>query len=74
MTFIFSIVAILASLFIAVIAGTLVGGVVGWIVNLVFPVVLTTLNQLSGLTLDAFDMGAVLGFVGGFIKSAPSKS
>ena len=69
MQIIFSIVGILASLFIAVIAGTLIGGCVGWTVNLVFPVVNTTLNQLSGLSLDAFDMGAVLGFVSGFVKA-----
>jgi hypothetical protein len=69
MSFIFSILSILLSLFITIIAGTLMGGVVGWTVNLAFPVVADTLNALSGLKLDAFDQGAVLGFVGGFIKS-----
>lgn len=69
MTFIFSILGIVATLFIAVIAGTLIGGCVGWTVDLVFPVVNTTLNSLSGLQLDAFDMGAVMGFVSGFVKA-----
>lgn len=69
MQIIFSLVGIVVTLFVAVIAGTLMGGVVGWCVNFVFPVVNTTLNTLSGLSLDAFDMGAVLGFVSGFIKS-----
>jgi prepilin signal peptidase PulO-like enzyme (type II secretory pathway) len=69
MTYILSIVGILVTLFIAVIASTLIGGVVGWTVNLMFPVVNQTLNQLSGLQLDAFDMGAVLGFFGSFFRS-----
>jgi hypothetical protein len=73
MAFILSLVSIVASLFIAVIMGTLMGGVVGWTVDLVFPVVNQTLNQLSGLKLDAFDLGAVLGFVGGFIRSSCSQ-
>ena len=69
MTYILSIVGILVTLFIAVIASTLIGGFVGWTVNLMFPVVNQTLNQLSGLQLDAFDMGAVLGFFGSFFRS-----
>jgi len=72
MTYILSIVGILVTLFIAVIASTLIGGVVGWTVNLMFPVVTQTLNQLSGLQLDAFDMGAVLGFFGSFFRSTAS--
>jgi hypothetical protein len=67
---ILAIVGVVATLFVAVIAGTFIGGCVGWCVNLAFPVVNTTLNTLSGLSLDAFDQGAVLGFVSGFIKSS----
>jgi hypothetical protein len=62
-------VGIVATLFFMIIINTLVGGVVGWCVDLVFPVVNTTLNTLSGLQLDAFDMGAVLGFFGSFFRS-----
>jgi hypothetical protein len=69
MKWILAIVGVLATLFIAVIAGTFIGGIVGWTVNLMFPVVNATLNQVSGLTLDAFDQGAVLGFLSGFIKT-----
>lgn len=65
-----AIVTVLVTLFIAVIAGTFIGGVVGWTVNLMFPIVNTTLNTITGLSLDAFDQGAVLGFVSGFIKSS----
>ena len=70
MQYVLAIVGVLATLFIAVIAGTFIGGVVGWTVNLMFPVVNATLNQVSGLSLDAFDMGAVLGFLSGFIKTS----
>jgi hypothetical protein len=66
-------VAIAAILFVAVILGTLVGGIVGWIVGLVFPFVIVTLNTLTGLTLTAFEMGAVLGFVGSFFKTSVTK-
>lgn len=66
---IFSIVTIVATLFFMIIIGTLMGGFVGWCVNMVFPVVNQTLNQLSGLQLDAFDMGACLGFFGSFFRS-----
>jgi hypothetical protein len=69
-----AIVGVLATLFFVVILTTLVGGVVGWCVNLLFPVVNVTLNQITGLALDAFDMGAVLGFVGSFFKSTTSST
>lgn len=67
-----AITGIIIRLFVAVLAGTVIGGFVGWTVNLFFPVVNITLNQISGLSLDAFDMGAVLGFLSGFIKSPTS--
>lgn len=57
-------------LFLAVLLGTLIGGVVGWIVGAVFPVVIVTLNTLTGLTLTGFEMGLVLGFVSGFFKQS----
>jgi hypothetical protein len=66
-------VMIAAILFVAVLLGTLIGGIVGWIVGLVFPFVIVTLNTLTGLTLTAFEMGAVLGFVGSFFKTSVTK-
>ena len=66
-------VMIAAVLFVAVLLGTLIGGIVGWIVGLVFPFVIVTLNTLTGLTLTAFEMGAVLGFVGSFFKTSVTK-
>ena len=68
-----AIVGVVVTLFVGVCAGTFFGGVAGWVVNLVFPVVHTTINTLTGLSLDAFDQGAVLGFVGGFIRTNSSK-
>ena len=70
---ILAIITIVITLFVGVCAGTFFGGVASWAVNLAFPVVHTTINTLTGLSLDAFDQGAVLGFVGGFIRSNTSK-
>lgn len=67
-----AIVGIVVTLFIGVCAGTFFGGVAGWIVNMVFPQVQTALNTLTGLQLDAFDQGAVLGFVAGFLRTTSS--
>ena len=67
---IFGVISLIALLFVAILLGTLVGGVVGWTVDLMFPFVVITLNALTGLSLTAFEMGAVLGFVGSFFKSS----
>jgi hypothetical protein len=68
-----AVVGIIGIVFFVIILGTLMGGVVGWIVNLLFPFVTVTLNALLGTTLTAFEMGAVLGFVGGFFRSSVTK-
>lgn len=57
------------ALFVTAVLGTLVGGIVGHCVGLLFPFVISTLNQVAGLTLTAFELGAVLGFVAGFFTS-----
>jgi hypothetical protein len=64
------VISLVALLFVAILLGTLVGGVVGWTVDLMFPFVVVALNTLTGLSLTAFEMGAVLGFVGSFFKSS----
>ena len=61
---------IVAMVFFVIILSTLFGGIAGWTVDLVFPFVATTLNTLIGTKLSAFEMGAVLGFVGGFFKTS----
>jgi hypothetical protein len=63
-------ISFVALLFVVILLGTLVGGIVGWTVDLMFPFVVVTLNTLTGLELTAFEMGAVLGFVGSFFKSS----
>lgn len=70
MVFVLGVISLIALLFVAILLGTLVGGVVGWTVDLMFPFVVTTLNTLTGLELTAFETGAVLGFVGSFFKSS----
>jgi len=61
-------------LFFVIILSTLLGGVAGWVVGGVFPFVTDTIRGLSGLTLTNFEIGAVLGFVGGFIRSSSASS
>jgi hypothetical protein len=39
-----------------------------------FPVVTASLNQVTGLSLSGFEMGAVLGFLSGFVKSTNSNT
>lgn len=53
----------------SMLASTFFGGVAGWLVEMVFPYVITTLNTLAGTQLTGFQVGAVLGFVGGAFRS-----
>ena len=61
-------------LFAAICLSTIFGGIAGWVVGGVFPFVTDTLRELTGLTLTNFEIGAVLGFVGSFVKSSSSSS
>jgi hypothetical protein len=63
-----------ALFFLAIILGTLFGGIAGWVVGGVFPYVTDTLRELSGTTLTNFQLGATLGFFGGFFKASCSGS
>lgn len=67
-----SVVTFIFTLFLGIIASTLVGGLVGWTVGLVFPFVFDSLNKLTSLSLTPFEMGAMLGFVGSFFRSSRS--
>lgn len=73
MNVIFAIISGLVMLFLGVITGTFVGGIVGWCVDLVFPFVAITLNKLAATTLTGFELGATLGFVGSFFRSKCEK-
>lgn len=63
-------IAMVGLLFFAVLLSTIMGGIVGWVVDMVFPFVIATLNQLAHLNLTGFEMGAVLGFFGSFFRSS----
>lgn len=63
-----------ALLFVAILLSTIFGGVGGWVVGGVFPYVTDTVREISGLTLTDFELGAVMGFVGSFLKSSSSSS
>ena len=56
----------IVALFFSLIMTTLVGGCVGWTVDLVLPVVTVSLNKILQLSLSGFELGCVLGFIGGF--------
>jgi hypothetical protein len=69
-------VLIVTAVIFMVILGTLFGAVAGWIVGLFFTdTILTTLGRFGvdtfGLTM--WQLGATLGFIGGFFKSATAK-
>ena len=66
-------VGIIGLLFFVIILSTLFGGIAAWTVDLVFPFVATTLNSLLGTELTAFEMGAVMGFVGSFFRTSVTK-
>lgn len=67
-------IGVAALFFFALLLGTIFGGIGGWVVGGVFPYVTDTVREVSGLTLTNFELGATLGFVGGFMKSSSSSS
>lgn len=67
-------VGVAAVLFLAILMSTVFGGIAGWVVGGVFPFVTDTIRGVSGLTLTNFEIGAVLGFVGSFLKTSSSSS
>jgi membrane protein YqaA with SNARE-associated domain len=64
-----AVAGIIGLVFVGVLLATVLGGVVGWIVGLFFPEIIASLNSIMGLSLSNFEMGAMLGFVGGFFRS-----
>ncbi len=70
MQVILGVVLVAVLFFFAALLSTLFGGFVGWVVDLVFPFVTATLNQLAGTQLTGFETGAVLGFFGSFFRSS----
>lgn len=66
----FGLILVAVLFFFSALLSTVIGGFVGWVVNMVFPFVTATLNGLAGTELTGFEMGAVLGFFGSFFRSS----
>ncbi len=67
-------VLVIGGLFFIIILGTLMGGVAGWAVGMVFTDTIAALKQALGVVVTDFELGAMLGFVGGFFRASVSKS
>ncbi len=57
-------------LFLAPLFGIGFGAFAGWIAGLFYPNTLHLLGQRIGLPVEPWQLGAMLGFVGGFFKSS----
>jgi ABC-type dipeptide/oligopeptide/nickel transport system permease component len=70
-----AVVAVLAMglVFVGVLLGTLFGAFAGWVVGLIFDETLTKLSALIGFAGPHWQLGAMLGFVGGFFRTSVSK-
>lgn len=66
----FRLVLFIGSMMAIVILGALIGGSASWLLCKIFPVIPTTVNTLLHTSLSGFELGLVLGFVGGFFRSS----
>lgn len=67
-----AIMAIIVGAFLLIIAGTLGGALIGWIVGLMFSDVIMHVLSAFGVNtvnLELWQIGAAAGFFGGFVKS-----
>lgn len=62
---------LLAALFLIPLLGIAAGAFTGWVVGFVFPGTVGILASImtGGATMPAWQVGAILGFVGGFFKT-----
>jgi hypothetical protein len=56
-------------MFVAVIASTLVGGIVGWVVSFPFQFVFDIINTQLGTNYTGFEIGATVAFIGSFFRT-----
>lgn len=71
MNAIFAAILFLILVFVACIAGAVVGAGAGWIVGLMFDDSLALLAKAMGIpTAHPYQLGAILGFVGGFFRAS----
>ena len=62
-------------MFLGCILGTLFGAFAGWVVGLIFGKTILSFFAALGITgFKMWQIGAVLGFVGGFFKSSSAKN
>ena len=64
-----TIITAAGALFLAVLAGTFFGALGSWCVGLVFIDTFVVLKDFLGVTCTNFELGAALGFVGGFFRT-----
>ena len=67
-------VAVIGGIFLMIILGTLMGGIAGWTVGVVFTDTMASLKEILGVTVSDFQFGAMFGFVGGFFRGSSSSS
>ena len=60
----------IGGIFFFVILGTLMGGIAGWVVGLIFgDTILGIASQLGIHNVTMFQLGSFMGFMGGFLKT-----
>jgi hypothetical protein len=71
LTIALAVIGVLLAFFLMPLIGIAVGAFIGWVVGLVFPGTIGIIGTLltSGATMPAWQVGAILGFVGGFFKT-----
>lgn len=64
-------IGVLAVFLLAPLVGVTIGAFAGWVVGHVFPGTIGIIGSLitGGATIPAWQVGAILGFVGGFFKT-----
>lgn len=66
-------ILIAVAIFVGCLAGAAVGALAGWIVGLVFDESMIHFAKMLGTTAEPYQIGAILGFIGGFFRPAVSK-
>lgn len=74
MQVIIALVLIAVVLLVAPLLGACVGAFTGWVVGAVFSDSMMHLQKLLGTQAEAYQIGAMLGFIGGFFRSSSSST
>ena len=68
-SFLVLIMVVMLMFFIAPLLGFISGAISAWVVECVFPQTFATFMTYAGLTVEPWQVGGMLGFLGGFFKS-----